>query len=83
MAGAQARPCSSFIMTGWSSEAAEQAGLRGPFQPGRRGREDKAAGDGGVRKDSDVPSRDFCRTRTGRLDDVRAVDPFTNVITFS
>lgn len=82
MAGAQARPCSSFIMTGWSSEAAEQAGLRGPSSLAGEEGKTKLTGDGGLRKESGVPSRDFRRTRTG-MDEVRAGDPFINVITFS
>lgn len=70
-------------MTGWSSEAAEQAGLRGPLSLAGKEGKTKLTGGGSVRKDGDVPSRDFRRTRTGSLDDVRAVDPFINVITFS
>lgn len=51
MAGARAQPCSSFIMTGWSFEAAEQAGLKG--RSSLAGEEGKTtlAGDGGARKD--------------------------------
>lgn len=50
MAGAQAQPCSSFIMTGWSFEAAEQAGLK--RRSGLAGEEGKTTltGDGGARK---------------------------------
>lgn len=47
MAGAQAQPCSSFIMTGCSFEAAEQAGLKG--RSSLAGEEGKTTltGDGG------------------------------------
>lgn len=65
MAGAQARPCSSFIMTGWSFEAAEQAGLKGRWRPGRRGSEDKPRGGDGGRISEDG----------GDLDSIRLVDP--------
>lgn len=41
MAGAQAQPCSSFIMAGPSRQ---QSRIEGTFEPGRRGRKDNAHG---------------------------------------
>lgn len=53
MAGTQARPCSSFIMTGWSSEAAEQARSRGPWSPAAEEGKTKLTGDGGARQEEE------------------------------
>lgn len=86
MAGTQARPCSSFITTGWSSEAAGRAGAWSGQEPlSLAGEEEKIklTGEGGVRKDSGVLPRDLRRPRTGSLDDITAVNPSIKVITFS
>lgn len=67
MAGAQARPCSSFIMTGWSFEAAEQAGLKGRSSLAGEEGKTNLTGDGSARKDIG---------RTGSLGSICLLDLF-------
>lgn len=67
MAGAQARPCSSFIMTGWSFEAAEQAGSKGRSSLAGEEGKTNLTGDSGEGKDIG---------RTGNLGSICLLDLF-------